>query len=146
MSVIELKYILQEKLKQKRMNVSELEKEASLATGSVRRIMVGNTQNPTIETMLALANVFGCTVDDLLGNKSKKNKENISISEDVPWNNELMNEIFLATYAYIKEKEISPSLRHVIHFMLETLGFCSEKKNNTFDKDFFEWYAFQKFS
>ncbi len=146
MSIAALKHVLQTKLNENKMNPTELEKQAGLSASSVRRILLGNSQNPTLETLIAISNVFGCSIDELIGKRiiTKEQGDEIIISDDIVWDNALMKSIFMETFDFICKKNIAPTLKKTINFILETYNFCLLKKNGEFDKAFHEWYIQQK--
>jgi transcriptional regulator with XRE-family HTH domain len=148
MSVTALKDVLQKKIKERNINISELERRASLSTGSIRRIVNGLVPNPTIETVVAIANVFNCSIDELLGNRTIKalNPSELHIPKEIIWENNLMKSIFLETYNHIQKNNTTTNLQTVVAFILETYNYCLFKKNGVFDKDFYEWYIKQTFS
>ncbi len=78
------------KLSEKNITPHVLGKKAGLAVSAIHKIIHGNVKNPTLKTLLAIARVFGCSLDKLVGNKSmtKPHTTEKMISTDVPWNNE----------------------------------------------------------
>ena len=69
MSTLTLKDIIQSKLEEYHMNASDLERKAGLAPSSIRKILLGTSQNPTLDTLNAICNVFHCSIDELVGRK-----------------------------------------------------------------------------
>lgn len=55
--------LIQKKATDMGLSIAALERRADLYNGAIH-IMEG--KNPTIETLKKIADVFGCTVDDLL--------------------------------------------------------------------------------
>lgn len=146
MSEPTLKQIIELKLSEREMSPHILGKKAGLAMSAVHKIIHGNIKNPTLETLLAIARVFDCSLDELVGNRiiTKPRAEKALISEDVPWNNELMKPILRATLAFIEQNNLSLNLKETIHFILETYHYCLIKKHGEFDNAFFEWHIQQK--
>ncbi len=72
-----LKDIIKSKLEEYNMNASDLERKAGLAPSSVRKILLGTSQNPTLETLNAICDVFHCSIDELVGREpiSKNHKK-----------------------------------------------------------------------
>lgn len=67
-----LKDIIQDKLKEHKMNASDLERKAMLAPSSIRKILLGTSKNPTLETLNAICDVFNCSIDELVGRNLRK--------------------------------------------------------------------------
>ena len=134
------------KLSEHNMSPHVLGKKAGLAMSAIHKIIHGNVKNPTLETLLAIARVFGCSLDELIGNKSMAipRTTEIMISTDVPWNNELMKPILRTSLDFIEQNSLSLSLQKTIHFILETYHYCLINKNSEFDNDFFEWHIQKK--
>lgn len=141
-----LKQMIELKLSEREMSPHVLGKKAGLAMSAIHKIIHGDIKNPTIETLLAIARVFECSLDELVGNRiiTKPQAEKALISEDVPWKNELMKPLLTTTLAFIEKNNLSPSLKETIHFILETYHYCLIKKQGEFDTAFFEWYIQQK--
>lgn len=55
-----------EKAKEAGISINSLEKKAKLSIGSVCK---WNTVSPTVKSLLKVANLLGCSVDDLLRTK-----------------------------------------------------------------------------
>jgi transcriptional regulator with XRE-family HTH domain len=139
--------ILQKKLNDQKMKMSELEKRASLSGGSVRRILYGKIPNPTLETMISISNVFGCSIDELIGRITinTANTKSLNIQEDVVLDNNLIVLILKETTNYIQKKDINTNLKTFMSFILETYKFFLLKKNGIFDQEFYDWYFQQTF-
>ncbi len=141
-----LKQMIELKLSEHDMSPHVLGKKAGLAMSAIHKIIHGNVKNPTLETLLAIARVFDCSLDELVGNKiiTKTYKENSLLSSDVLWNNELMKKILKMTLDFIEQNELSLNLHETMYFILETYHYCLIKKHGEFDNAFFEWHIQQK--
>lgn len=58
---------LKELKEQKKLTNQELSNLSGVPIATINRLMSGATENPTIDTVLALASALGTTVDSLLG-------------------------------------------------------------------------------
>lgn len=63
-----LAQVLQDLLREKRISVSELARQASLPQPTIQRIVSGTHSRPHQKTLKTLANYFGITQDQLRGN------------------------------------------------------------------------------
>lgn len=57
---------IKEKMKQYHMTQYGLAKAAGVSRSMVSRILTGKMTNPTLRTLLSIANVLGITVDEML--------------------------------------------------------------------------------
>lgn len=57
---------IKEKMKQYHMTQYGLAKAARVSRSMVSRILTGKMTNPTLRTLLSIANVLGFTVDEML--------------------------------------------------------------------------------
>ena len=141
-----LKEILLHKLDENRMKSAELERKAGLSPTSIRKILSAESPNPTLETLMSIANVFQCSLDELVGNcvirQHPPSEENIS--RNLKWNSHLMRDIFLSTCDYLEKYRLEKKFGEIITFIAETYNYCVLKKNGAFDREFHEWYIQQK--
>jgi len=63
----QLKDRIKLKMREKRLNIAELEKLAGLKRSSVGNFLQGRTKQPKIDTLQALAEVLECSVTELIG-------------------------------------------------------------------------------
>ena len=140
-----LKENIQIKLDENRMNPSELERRAGLSASSIRKILLGNSLNPTLDTLSAISEVFNCTIDELIGKRVVSHEKNHAedLAQDLPWNNDLIKSIINVTCDYLEEKNINKDFGEVIKLVANTYSYYVMKKSTVFDKDFHEWYMQQ---
>lgn len=58
--------IIEEKMKQYNLSQNGLAREAGVSKSMMSRILTGKMTNPTLRTLLSIANVLGITVDEML--------------------------------------------------------------------------------
>jgi len=66
MTIILKKKILEHANKH-RYSIRDLEHQAGLQSNAIRNILSDRSKNPTIDTVLKIANILECSVDELLG-------------------------------------------------------------------------------
>lgn len=71
--------VIRKKIEDQKTTVSEVEREAKIPAGSLRKILVGVTKNPTIETLLAVSRVLKCPVDSIIDDRSAPFKNDLMI-------------------------------------------------------------------
>lgn len=140
-----LKETIQTKLSENRMNTAQLEKQAGLSPSAVRKILIGDSANPRLETLAAIAKVFDCTLDELVGKRivSLQKNDTVTITQNLAWNQNLIKEIINATCEYIEESEIDKNFDEILDFIAKSYGYYMLKKDGVFDKDFHDWYIRQ---
>lgn len=139
MHIENLKKNIKEKLDQRQMKIADLEKKAGVYNNKIRKIVLGYSTNPTLDTLLAISKVFCCTIDELIGKETEK--EPFSLPDDQLWDKELMQQVFTEMFKYVCEMDFTPSFKQTIFSVLEIYNYCLSKSNGAFDKQFFDWYA-----
>jgi transcriptional regulator with XRE-family HTH domain len=130
------------------MTASDLERKAGLSGSSVRKILHGNSQNPTLETLSAIADVFNCSIDELVGKKviyHLQTEENSFLLKDLRWNKKLIKPIIEFTCEFFSSNENNFSFVEMMHLIMEVYAYCMTKKSGEYDSSFHEWYL-QKFA
>ena len=139
--VLYMPTLLQTRLKQlmqeKSLRTSDLEKLAGLKLSAVRNILLGKTKRPKAETLQAIAEVFNCTVADLLG------KEAAPQEETIPSPRLEFPELFLQSVKImlsLLEREDSPlTLDQAWLIIKETYLYSSQKNPREIDEQFAKW-------
>jgi transcriptional regulator with XRE-family HTH domain len=119
------------------ISVRSLERKAGLNIGAVNNILHGVSSNPTAETLIALANVFECSIDELVSRKGSApviNKKPEVTSDNFAaykWNSNLYLEAL-----EVLNKELSARKNSELNFkqalnILQALCFYSLKKNKS---------------
>lgn len=146
MSNLKLSESIRIKLEENNMNPSDLERKAGLSSSVIRKILLGSSQNPTLETLDAISNVFDCTIDDLAGRVDKKppHKENNLLLKDLIWSSELVKKIINSISSIIDKKNTCINMEDAITIIAEIYNYCVVKKDGKFDESFSEWYVNKK--
>lgn len=63
---MELGILIRERMKAKRIGNKTLAELSGIPLGTFNKIIYGETSNPTIDNVIAIAHALGCTVDELL--------------------------------------------------------------------------------
>lgn len=133
-----LKNILSQKINDMGISVSALEKKAGLSANSLRNILKGSSQNPSIETILAISKVLQISLDDLTGSNLSSSLSGINKLSKHEWNPILYKE---ATVSVIDQALlINPktSIEEVMYLIEETYIYSLEK-NKKIDNSFVNW-------
>lgn len=135
--------MIQNKLDEFGMNTSELERRAGLSASSVRRILVGSIDNPTVETLSAIAEVFDCSIDELVGQRVRakgSSHDLLQISKLLPWNGKLFVDVTNATCDYLDNIKMELTLEQNLKAIIEIYKYCIIQKEGKFDNSFHQWY------
>jgi transcriptional regulator with XRE-family HTH domain len=54
-------------MKARKIGVSGLAEKSGVPIGTLKKIIYGDTKNPSVDTLRAIARALGCTLDDLGG-------------------------------------------------------------------------------
>lgn len=132
-----IKNTIAKKIKEENLSVSSLEKRLGVSRGLIQKILIGKSQNPTLETLASLATVFGSSLDELVFGQKR---EDTRVLDEKIWDTNIMSVIFNETCYFISENKIEPSFKKIITLMLEMYDFFLKENNSIFDKKFFDWY------
>jgi len=146
--ISQLKKNIQEKLDHFQMNSSELERKAGLSSTSIRKILLGNSQNPTLETLKAIADVFDCSLDELVGRRilEEKTSNTDDFIKKTDLNTELFLDIVHKSCDCVYQKNQQLKLNDFISFILQAYKYCLIQKNGIVDNEFIEWYFNETFN
>ncbi|MBQ2988317.1 MAG: helix-turn-helix domain-containing protein [Clostridia bacterium] len=85
-----------------------LSEKSGISVGTLNKLLSGATADPKLSTLLALANTFHCTIDELLG--TGKN-ERVSVPDDLAEKYAELDEDGLEAVSYIINKEYTRMLK-----------------------------------
>lgn len=135
-----IKEIIQKKLNERDMNISTLERQAGLAANTIRRTLLSDNPNPTLETLMSLAEVFNCSLDELTG------KERVGLIipsglfiEGMLWNQSLFENIVLNTLEHLKKANHSINFFSIQTLIIDTYNYCMVNKEGQFESSFLDW-------
>lgn len=75
-SLIKCRTIIKELLAQEHINVTELARRIHLPQPTIHRLLTGKTEDPKLSTLCLIAEYFGVSLDQILGNTQLKNDNN----------------------------------------------------------------------
>ena len=134
----QLRQSIIDKIRTKELNVNSLEKKAGLKKNSVRNIILGTSNNPSIGTLDAIASVLGCTIDELIGKKTISDINNDNNKES----HELLMDLFCQIVDFIEklttEQNLTLSLEELLYFIKESYIF-SLNGSKELNPQFIEW-------
>ena len=123
-------------------NVRALERKAGLNIGTVNNVLIGTSSNPTAETLKAIADVFDCSVDELLGRKPKSTSDkdtSLKQFKEYKWNQQLYASIIEELNKQIKNRNLVISSDQVIGMINEIYLYSLKKDKDLVDEALVEW-------
>lgn len=141
---------IQNRLEEKNLTINALEKQAGLKRSAARNILQGLSKKPSAETLKAIANVLGCSVDDLIGpNDSSLTsisfKTNSTSKVTHPWNEKLYVNTLNAILKNLKDKKPDLKFEQVTALIGEVYKYSLAKKSDKIDQDFVKWIINKNF-
>ena len=127
MTIILKKKILEHANKH-RHSIRDLEHQAGLQSNAIRNILSDRSKNPTIDTVLKIANILECSVDELLGREGFIQMPNTAGKFDTNFDLSLFQSI----------------CNDVIYCVEEIYKYCLNTKSKIFDQNFAQWFLEQK--
>ena len=127
-----------------RLTVSEIERRAGLKQGTLRNIINGKSKNPTIQVLVSLTKVLGCSIEELVGIPStaqpisetrKKIEKTLG-----PINYDLLDNVYKLVIDKSKQLDREVTLEDINKFIVDIYSFSQKAKTNYPDKTFADWY------
>lgn len=132
------------RMRAKKLSVSSLERAAGLSNHSVRNILRGKSKRPSAEVILAVADVLGCSINDLMvkeeifentgysGDKQKILNANYKPSD-------LMEESVRVVNEKLKRKRKTLTLKQLLNCVEEVYIHAFQNGNNV-DEAYADWF------
>jgi transcriptional regulator with XRE-family HTH domain len=130
---------IEKRLKAFDLTIGELERKAGLGINAVRNIMTGGSKKPSAEILQAIADVFDCTVKDLLGERHYSQRQNVS-DYGFPIEEPTLFTACVEKFLQLCHKHTyKPSLKQAYFMICDIYLFSLEKKGKVPDEHFAEW-------
>ena len=121
------------------LNISSLEKKAGLPRNSLRNLMDGGSTNPGIKSLVAIAKVLECGIDELLDKQlSSKKETNSKTSKHSKLLIGLLNETVASLETSIKRYNIQISFEEFIEFLFKAYIYALNKNSQKVSTAFIE--------
>ncbi|MFN7364609.1 MAG: helix-turn-helix domain-containing protein [Alphaproteobacteria bacterium] len=138
---------IREHLDEKGWSISATEKKAGLKVNSIRNILSGHSKKPSADSLLAISNVLGCSIYDILGETNPYQKvDNSSSQKKTSYNDyELLKKIVIHLIDHQKESKSSHIDSFTFNDIVEKMyRYSTEVRNGDFDLEFFNWFMQKK--
>ena len=135
-------------MKEKKLSIAALERQAGLSIHSIRNILKGRIKNPSVHSLQAIAETLGCSLDDLIQKSLSRNGEvgqviklivkskNGVTLDDI----ELMKECSQTILALMKEESEALSIDDYLNILKNVYYYSASEKNRKVDQKFSKWF------
>lgn len=131
---------IENRMHEKNLNARELERRAGLKISAVRNILSGQSKNPGIEVITAIAKLLECSTDELLGLEQEKNKADSTKQKIITiWDYSLYENCLKEVHNYLGSKNTKPQAEQILFFIREAYIYSLEGKDKTADSRFIKW-------
>jgi transcriptional regulator with XRE-family HTH domain len=131
---------IENRMHEKNLNARELERRAGLKISAVRNILSGQSKNPGIEVIAAIAKLLNCSTDELLGLEQEKNKAESTKQKIITiWDYSLYENCLKEVHNYLSQKNAKPQAEQILFFIREAYIYSLEGKDKKADLRFIKW-------
>lgn len=128
-----------------RHSIRDLEHQAGLQSNAIHNILSDRSKNPTIDTVLKIANILECSVDEMLGREGFVEKPNTAGKFDTTFDLCLFQSVCNYVMQFIEINNLGKLvLSDVIYCVEEIYKYCLNTKSKIFDQNFAQWFLNQK--
>ena len=96
------------------INQAKFADSAGVSRNHMLKVLSGDTNNPGIKTIIAIAKRLNCSIDELVGYISTKNTNSDLLSKDLHLDANLLNNSFDYILSYIKKNNLKPNINAFI--------------------------------
>ncbi len=144
MTIILKQKILEHSSKYRR-SIRDLEHQAGLQSNAIHNILSDRSKNPSIDTVLKIANILQCSIDELLGREGFLPKPNSEPKDEVMFDLYLFQNICNYAMEFIEKNNLGKlALSDVIYCVEEIYKYCLNTKSSIFDQNFTQSLLEQK--
>lgn len=135
-----LKKKVTEYIREYDISTSQFEKIAGVSNAVVNRILDESVKNPSIETILKIADVLGCSLDELFDRNHYKGHLT-NQTEETHYDNELFRSICLHVVHFIEINRVDSITFNKVETVIEEIyKYCLDKSLVTVDIKFANWF------
>lgn len=124
---------------------SEFERMAGVSNAVVNKILDDQVKNPSIETILKIADVLDCSLDELF-NRQKFLEKHDSVSKNVKYDLELFRSVCFYVIYFLEVNRIScRNLSEVTEAVEEIYTYSVDGNIDRIDTGFADWFLKNNF-
>jgi len=142
---ITLKKKILEHASKHRHSIRDLEHQAGLQSNAIHNILSDRSKNPTIDTVLKIADILGCSIDEMLGREGFAHKPNATKKAGTTFDLCLFQSTCNYVMQFIEVNNLGKLvLSDVIYCVEEIYKYCLNTKSRIFEQNFAQWFLEQK--
>jgi transcriptional regulator with XRE-family HTH domain len=130
---------IKKKILERGLSATDIEKLSGLKESSVRNILSGRSKNPRANTVVAIANAVGCTVNELICGEEQAYKNSEKMVDDTPWNLHLFVDSVRVVNDSLEKRSITPSFNTVLFVIKEVYSYSTKSNVDEADYTFAAW-------
>jgi transcriptional regulator with XRE-family HTH domain len=131
---------IETRMYEKNLNARELERRAGLKISAVRNILSGNSKNPGMEVIAAIAKLLECSTDELIGIENKKSKAEAPKQKTIDvWDFSLYENCLKEVQDYLQSKNLKTQADQILFFVREAYIYSLEGRDKKADLRFIKW-------
>lgn len=136
----QIKFKLKEHFESSDENILSFEQNAGLKRNTIYNILSDKSQNPTIETIVKIADRLNCTIDEFLGREECLKNYAKNYKSTIEYNEDLFNDSLSVINNYIKDNKLHDiKLGDIIYLLQEIYQYSKNSHGNTIDEKFATW-------
>jgi len=137
MSYQVLKRNLESIIKQKCLNITELERKAGLKKNNIYNITRGLSKNPSVETIQRIADALGITLKELYKEDFSEEKyENNFLNHD---HLKLLDKVVSTVVEEVINLDLRITENRLINVVIEVFRYQKQEPKEQIDKKFINW-------
>jgi transcriptional regulator with XRE-family HTH domain len=121
------------------INQAKFADSAGVSRNHMLKVLSGDTNNPGIKTVVAIAKRLNCSLDELVGYKSTQNTHSDLLSKDLHLNANLLNNSFDYILAYIQKNNLKPNINAFITALDNIYEYSFRRNLSHPDLKFSKW-------
>ena len=121
------------------INQAKFADSAGVSRNHMLKVLSGDTNNPGIKTVVAIAKRLNCSLDELVGYKTTKNTHSDLLSKDLHLNANLLNNSFDYILSYIQKNNLKPNINAFITALDNIYEYSFRRNLSHPDLKFSKW-------
>lgn len=127
---------LKEEISSLNISISEFERRAGIARGTVQNILLGKSKSPSIKTISAIATALNCSTEELM----KSVDEGIYTSSKNSLNIGILKVCTTGLLKKLEKMDVDLSLNEYFSLVRDLYAYQTDNpKKNTLDDTFLNW-------
>ena len=121
------------------INQAKFADTAGVSRNHMLKILSGETNNPGIKTIIAIAKRLNCSIDELVGYENSKHAPSNLLSKDLILDANLLNNSFDYILSYIQKNNLKPNINAFITALDNIYEYSFRRNLSHPDLKFSKW-------